>query len=112
MEEHEDKAVREHLRMMTSLHSKPLARSPSQPYLFSLTPLEFTVGDFLNMKQSNTEWVSPPFYTHPHGYKLCLVVRPNGIDGKGSHVSVFVGLLTGPHDDLLTGPHTPIGYIQ
>ena len=61
--------------------------------------------DFLKMKESNTEWVSPPFYTHPHGYKLCLVVYPNGIEyGKGSHVSVFVGLLKGEHDDQLGWP--------
>ena len=106
MEEHEDKAMRQHLRMMMRcLHSKLVAFSPSQSYLFSLTPLEFTIGDFLKMKQSNAEWVSPPFYTHPHGYKLCLVVYPNGIViGKGSHVSVFVGLLKGAHDDQLAWP--------
>ena len=107
MEEHEDKAVRQHLRMVMSLHSKPSplsAASPSQ-YLFSLTPMEFTITDFLKMKESNTEWVSPPFYTHPHGYKVCLVVYPNGIEiGKGSHVSVFVGLLKGEHDDQLGWP--------
>ena len=105
MEEHEDKAVRQHLRMvmMTSLHSKPAA-IPSQ-YLFSLTPMEFTITDFLKMKESNTEWVSPPFYTHPQGYKLCLVVYPNGIGyGKGSHMSIFVALLKGEHDDKLGWP--------
>ena len=72
---------------------------------FRLLPIEFTITDFLKMKESNTEWVSPPFYTHPHGYKVCLVVYPNGIDmGEGSHVSVFVGLLKGEHDDQLGWP--------
>ena len=72
---------------------------------FRLLPIEFTIKDFLKMKESNTEWVSPPFYTHPHGYKACLVVCPNGIGiGKGSHVSIFVGLLNTKHDDQLVWP--------
>ena len=72
---------------------------------FRLLPIEFTIADVLKKKESNTEWVSPPFYTHPHGYKLCLVVYPNGIDfGKGSHVSVFVGLLKAKHNDQLAWP--------
>ena len=112
MEEHEDKAVSQHLRMVMNLHSKPKqkSRNPSlssndSQFLFSLPPVKFTITDFLTMKESNTEWVSPPFYTHPHGYKVCLVVYPNGIEhGKGSHVSVFVGLLKGEHDDQLGWP--------
>ena len=112
MEEHEDKAVRQHLRMVMSLHSQqknePLVLSHtanSSQYLLNLPPVEFAITDFLKMKDSNTEWVSPPFYTHPHGYKVCLVVYPNGIEiGKGSHVSVFVGLLKGEHDDQLAWP--------
>ena len=112
MEEHEDKAMRQHLRMVMSLHCKPKqkSRNPSlssndSQFLFSLPPVKFTITDFLKMKESNTEWVSPPFYTHPHGYKVCLVVYPNGIEyGKGSHMSVFVGLLKGEHDDQLAWP--------
>ena len=37
--------------------------------------------------------------------RVCLVVYPNGIEiGKGSHVSVFVGLLKTKHDDQLGWP--------
>ena len=112
MEEHEDKAMHQHLRMAMNLHSKSkqkpltpsLAANDSQ-FLFSLPPVEFTIMNFLKMKEFNTEWVSPSFYTHTHGYKLCLVVYPNGKEiGKGSHVSVFVGLLKGEHDDQLGWP--------
>ena len=72
---------------------------------FRLLPIVFRITDVLKMKKANTEWVSPPFYTHPHGYKLCLVVYPNGIGlGKGSHVSVFVGLLNAKHNDQLAWP--------
>ena len=113
MEEHEHTAVYQHLRMMMSLLNSKQEHKPLTPslaandsqYLFTLPPVEFTITDFLKLKESNTEWVSPPFYTHPHGYKVCMVVYPNGIEyGKGSHVSVFVGLLKGEYDDQLVWP--------
>ena len=113
MESHERSAIHEHLRMVMSLlQSKPTQElsslSPTtnhSQYLFSLPPVKFTIMDFLKMKESDVEWISPPFYTHPHGYKLCLVVYPNGVYyGKGTHVSVFVGLMKGEHDDQLNWP--------
>ena len=112
MEEHEHNAVYQHRMMMSLLNSKqkhepltPSLTTSDSQFLFSLPPVEFTIMDFLKMKESNTEWVSPPFYTHPHGYKVCLVVYPNGIEYvKGSRVSVHVGLLKGEHDDQLAWP--------
>ena len=113
MEAHEDMAMRQHLHMVMSLLQSKPTQEPSSPspstnhsqYRFSLPPVEFTIMDFLKMKESDAEWISPPFYTHPHGYKLCLVVYPNGVYyGKGTHVSVFVGLMKGEHDDQLNWP--------
>ena len=115
MEQHEENAMRQHLRMVMNLQfAKPKhAQKPRAPsltvddsqYLFNLTPVEFTIKDVLELKKSNTEWVSPPFYTHPHGYKVCLIVYPNGIEsGSGSHMSVFVGLMKGNYDDQLKWP--------
>ena len=47
----------------------------------------------------------PPFFTHPHGYKMCVFVCPNGTgDGEGTHVSVFTCLMQGPFDDQLKWP--------
>ena len=47
----------------------------------------------------------PPFFTHPHGYKMCIHVYPNGIgNGEGTHVSVFTCLMQGPYDDQLKWP--------
>ena len=113
MEEHEDKAIRQHLRMMMSLlqlkesHPSPAVSvndSHSQ-YLYSLPPVKFLITDFLQKKKSNAKWVSPPFYSHPQGYKLCLVVYPNGVHrGKDTHVSIFVDILTGKHDSHLFWP--------
>lgn len=47
----------------------------------------------------------PPFFTHPHGYRLCLQVFPNGYRrGKGTHVSLFMYVMQGPFDSLLKWP--------
>ena len=36
-------------------------------------------------------WNSPPFYTHPHGYKLCIEVDANGCsEGEGTHISIII----------------------
>ena len=47
----------------------------------------------------------PGFYTHQHGYKMCIRVDPNGSgDGKGTHISIFVYLMKGSYDDHLKWP--------
>ena len=40
-------------------------------------------------KKNKDEWYSPPFYTGPGGYKMCINVVPKGW-GIGTHVSVYV----------------------
>ena len=48
---------------------------------------------------------SPPFYTSPHGYRMCVRVYLNGDGaGKGTHISVFFVLMRSEHDNLLTWP--------
>ena len=104
MEEHEDKAMRQHLRMTMSivmqLKEPPASAivattAKSLEYVINLPPLEFTITDFMKKKECNAEWISPVFYSHPDGYKLCLVVYPNGASvGKGTHVSIYVGFLS------------------
>ena len=43
----------------------------------------------------------PPFYTHSHGYKFCIIyVCPQGDgDGEGTHVSIYACLMKGQFDD-------------
>ena len=56
-------------------------------------------------KVDSDQWYSPPFYTHPQGYKMCLRVDANGHgEGKGTHVSVSVYLMRGEFDDVLKWP--------
>ena len=71
----------------------------------SLVPVELIMRKFGLHKQKDEEWYSPPFYTHPRGYKMCLSVDANGLDeGEGTHVSVFVYLMRGEFDDHLKWP--------
>ena len=48
---------------------------------------------------------SNSFYSHTKGYSMCLCIHPAGLkSGKGTHLSVFLHLMKGPHDDELTWP--------
>ena len=61
--------------------------------------------DFEKSKHKNVDWHSPGFYTSPGGYKMSLWIYPNGNDdGKGTHVSCFVCLMSGKYDDTLEWP--------
>ena len=66
---------------------------------------QFMVANFSTYMKQNSEYLSPPFYTHPKGYKLCLSVFANGRNtGKGTHVSVYATLMRGEYDDQLKWP--------
>ena len=57
-----------------------------------------------NMRDDDS-WYSPPFDTGPGGYKMRLRVYANGYGiGAGTHVSVYVCLMRGEHDDQLKWP--------
>lgn len=48
---------------------------------------------------------SPGFYTSPQGYKICIRVNLDGVENfQGTHLSLFVHLMKGENDDLLTWP--------
>jgi len=70
-----------------------------------IPPPDFTMTDFELLKKDGDDWFSPPFYSHIEGYKLRLRVSANGqLDGKGTHVSLFVHLMRGEHDNCLKWP--------
>jgi len=65
----------------------------------------FKIPNFNQQKTSQEAWYSPPFYTHPRRYKMCIRVYANGYgDGEGTHVSVFAYLMQGKNDDNLSWP--------
>ena len=91
-----------------AVYSTPLiSKTPSwqDPHTATQSVCEFTLTEFTKRKQSNNEYYSPPFYTHLHGYKLCLHVYANG-HGKGqdTHISLSISLMRGDYDDSLQWP--------
>ena len=48
---------------------------------------------------------SPPFYTSPHGYRMCIRTYLNGDGiGKGTHLSLFFVMMQSEQDNLLPWP--------
>ena len=84
----------------------------------SLLSLEFTLEKFNSYPGTCMDWFSPPFYTHPHGYKMCLSAwaynafdddNDNDNEGEdntrcGSFLSVGVVMMLGEHDGKLKWP--------
>ena len=89
-------------------YSTPLLlKTPSwqDPHTATQSVCEFTLTEFTKRKQFNNEYYSPPFYSHPHGYKLCLIVKANGYGkGKGTHISISASLMKGDYDNNLQWP--------
>ena len=70
-----------------------------------ITPVTFVLHNYAQHRAQNTSWTSPPFFTHIIGYKLCLVVWPNGLLGAHNRtISVKVCSMKGEFDDTLRWP--------
>ena len=91
-----------------AIYSTPLLlKMPSwqDPHSATQSVCEFTLNEFTKRKQFNNGYYSPPFYTHPHGYKLCIDVYANGYgNDKGTYISIFAFLMRGDYDDNLQWP--------
>ena len=67
-----------------------------------VTPVVLELDGFAKKIQEKEEWYSSPFFAFENGYQMCLKVDAAGYDdGEGTHVSVFLYLMKGPHDDKL-----------
>ena len=68
-------------------------------------PPDIVMNEFERLKKEDERWLSPAFYTHVGGYKLCLLIRANGRDaGKGTHVSVYFFMMKGEFDSHMKWP--------
>ena len=68
-------------------------------------PFTFKMSDYSLQKAENQTYYSEPFYTSCDGYRIHIVVDPNGSVGcEATHVSVFVKLLKGSNDQKLQWP--------
>ena len=63
------------------------------------------MSQFNKQRKYNAQWYSNSFYTHNKGYKMSLHIFAAGYgDGEGTHLSVYLNLMKGSHDDELTWP--------
>ena len=68
-------------------------------------PVIIKMAEFERKKRSNDDWYSHTFFTHEEGYNMKLNVLPAGsADGLCTHVSVYLYMAKGPHDDELRWP--------
>ena len=68
-------------------------------------PVIIKVSEFNKKVDNDISWYTDSFYTHNEGYKMCVRVYPAGYDiGKGTHLSMFLYVMRGIHDDTLTWP--------
>ena len=92
-----------------TLHQQTLERVTCTGEL----PFDFTMTEFKSKKKNDVDWYSPPFYTHSHGYRMCIRVDANGCgDGEGTHLSVYAYLMQGPYDDDLMWPFQGVITVQ
>ena len=70
-----------------------------------IAPMVLEMPDFDKHRNNNVEWLSGPFFAFEGGYVMRLSVHAAGYgDGEGTHLSVFLLLMKGPHDDKLEWP--------
>ena len=75
--------------------------------LQQLPPFYFTVQNYEQCKEENHVIMSPPFYSYPRGYKMCLQIHLNGYrTGVKKHLTLFVSIMMGEFDDTLQWPFT------
>ena len=68
-------------------------------------PVIIKVSEFNKKVDNDISWYTDSFYTHNEGYKMCVRVYPAGCDiGKATHLSMFLYVMRGIHDDELTWP--------
>jgi hypothetical protein len=65
---------------------------------------KFTMENFSKKKANGDIWKSPPMYTHPGGYKLCIVINTNEYMPQSECVELL--MMSGEYDDQLEWPVT------
>ena len=106
-------SLRLRIEQVTILSSPIASKLPS--WYPSSTPsvAEFTMSEFSKHKVPGDEWYSPPFYTHPQGYKFSVTVYANGYgSGESTHISVGVQMMKGEYDDSLTFPFRGVFTVE
>ena len=68
-------------------------------------PVQTVISNSSIYKENEEEWYSPSFVSSPSGYEMCVHILVNGQnEGQGNHLSLYVRLMAGKNDDLLSWP--------
>ena len=67
-------------------------------------PYELIMTEYSKYKGDRQNWFSPPFYSGPRGYKMCLCVEYHGSFFHKDCMPVCVYLMRGEYDDRLVWP--------
>lgn len=72
-------------------------------YIWKITGMAEKIAAAISDQQ--TSIYSPPFYSSPNGYKMCMRLYPHG-DGQArrTHLSLFFVLMRGDYDPILVWP--------
>ena len=71
--------------------------------LVSGSVYKFVMPNFYKYRHKHKEWSSLPFYSHPQGYKMCLICNASS-KGEDACLSVYICLMLGEYDDFLAWP--------
>ena len=109
LDSHCTQLVAENLCLRSELKPLQLAMQAA-PVTVCTKPLELGLPvlemiEFEIHRREDTDWHSPPVYTHSRGYNICIRVDANGEgSGAGTHVSVFINFVKGDFDHCLKWP--------
>ena len=104
--EHE-RDTQQHLQLAVDTVHQLQSKLADLPSKHIQVPMKYILTNYDQHKTANDKIYTPPFYTSPKGYKMCVCVYANGSrDGKDTHVSVYAFLVKGENDDYLPWPFT------
>ena len=72
-----------------------------------ICPAVVKLSKYTENKVRKVNWLSDPFFSNNKGYRMCLSIYVSGNSlskFKDTHLSVFLCLMKGPHDDKLRWP--------
>ena len=103
---------------LSSSPNTPDSSSPSTPIANRLLPLPSSdtsqvtlkLSSFTRLQAANQPWYSPAFETSKGGHTMRLEVYPNGRDGLGTHISVYIFIVKGKNDDNIPWPF--MGHVK
>lgn len=87
-------------QMLSDLSSQS---SNDGSYIWKITDVAEKMAS--SMSEHQTSIYSPPFYSSPSGYKMCMRLYLNG-DGnaRNTHISLFFVIMRGNYDPILVWP--------